>query len=96
MMRCNDIQFSSHAIQRMFERGLNQEAVCNAVLSGEVVADYADDKPYPSQLLLYFNDKQPLHVVVAYNREVDECIVVTTYVPLVDQWGPDFKTRKAK
>jgi len=80
----------------MFERGVSQLEVRDAVLLGEVVADYADDKPYPSQLLLYFSDKQPLHVVVAYNRKVDECVVVTTYVPSVDQWGPDFKTRKAK
>ena len=96
MMRCCDIRFSSHAIQRMFERGLSQRAVRDAVFSGEVVADYADDKPYPSQLLLHFNDEQPLHVVVAYNRGVDQCVVVTTYVPSTDQWEPDFKTRKTK
>lgn len=95
-MRCRNIQFSSHAIQRMFERGLSESAVREAVRRGTVIADYPDDRPYPSQLLLSFMKETPLHAVVATNPEDDDCIVVTAYVPSLDSWELDFKTRKTK
>ena len=64
-MTCERVVFSGHAIQRMFPRGMRPDAV-NAVISGgETVADYPDDSPYPSRLLLGFVESRPFHVVVA-------------------------------
>src|SRR5471030_1267248 len=41
-----------HAFERMFQRGIDLDAVAQVISSGEVIADYPDDQPYPSTLLL--------------------------------------------
>ena len=93
-MQCNTIHFSSHAITRMFERGLNPEAIENIINSGEIVADYPQDEPYPSSLLLGWNQQTPVHVVVARNEKDYSCYVVTAYVPSSELWSDDYKSRK--
>ena len=93
-MECEQVVFSGHAIQRMFQRGIGLDAVLAVVAQGETVAAYADDKPYPSRLLLGFVDAKTLHVVVALDESMGACIVVTAYEPTLEQWGADFRTRK--
>ena len=44
--------FSGHSVQRMFQRGVGKDDVMAVVSSGEMTADYPDDSPYPSRLLL--------------------------------------------
>ena len=61
------IKFSGHAIQRMFERGIQKKIVVDSIIDGEVIQEYLNDKPYPSYLILAFNDKKPIHIVLAYN-----------------------------
>ena len=78
-MECEQVVFSGHAIQRMFQRGIGLDAVLAVVAQGETVAAYADDKPYRSRLLLGFVDAKPLHVVVAFDESMGACIVVTAY-----------------
>ena len=53
-MHCQRVVFSGHAIQRMFERGIGRDAVLAVVSSGEAIAEYVDDTPYPSCLLFGF------------------------------------------
>ena len=77
-MRCDRTHFSTHAITRMFERGLSKKSVMDAIHTGETIYDYPDDHPYPSRLLLGFEDKQPVHVVVARNNE--------NYDPRICSW----------
>lgn len=60
---------------------------------GEVIREYADDKPYPSFLLLGFIDRRPLHLLVAKDSETGNCILVTAYEPDKNAWSPDFKTK---
>jgi hypothetical protein len=93
-MRCDEVLFSAHAIMRMFERAVRREDVTSAILSGETIAEYADDQPYPSYLLLWFVNQQPLHVVVARDEASYSCYIVTVYVPDRAAWELDFKTRK--
>lgn len=59
-----------------------------------MIADYPDDKPYPSRLLLGFVGGEPVHVVAAEDRSRKRCYAVTVYVPDPAQWEPDFRTRK--
>jgi hypothetical protein len=93
-MECEQVAFSGHAIQRMFQRGIGRDAVLAVVARGETIAEYADDKPYPSRLLLGFVAAKPLHVVVALDVSVGACVVVTAYEPAIKRWGTDFRTRK--
>lgn len=70
------MKFSSHAIQRMFERGFQKDSVAKAVRDGEIIQEYPNDKPYPSYLLLAIISKEPIHIVVAYNE--NEVYSITT------------------
>lgn len=47
-MDCAEVVFSGHAIRRMFERTLGRDAILDVVWGGEVIAEYPDDRPYPS------------------------------------------------
>jgi len=78
-MDCQSIVFSGHALRRMFERSVQRDAVLHVVRSGESIAEYPDDRPYPSYLLLGFVAGMPLHVVVARDAGSGRCFVVTVY-----------------
>ena len=73
-MECKRVVFSGHAIQRLFQPGMARDAVLATIADGETIADYADDKPYPSRLLLGFVDERPLHVVVSLDESSGTCI----------------------
>lgn len=45
------IKFSSHALQRMFERSIQKDTVIEAVKNGEIIREYPEDNPYPSSLI---------------------------------------------
>jgi len=87
------IVFRTHAIQRMFQRRIDEKDVRSVLETGETVERYPDDSPYPSRLILGWLGKQPLHVVAADNTADNETIVITVYEPEQDKWSPDFKRR---
>ena len=93
-MDCDAISFSRHAIQRMFERAISPEEVRMALVAGEVIADYPEDVPYPSVLILGVVAGRPLHVVASRDDSTGHCYVITAYVADAAQWGSDFRTRK--
>ncbi len=59
----------------MFERGIRESDVRRVIETGDVIADYSDDTPFPSRLILGFVDELPLHVVLAVDRAGDACYV---------------------
>ncbi len=69
------------------------EDVLTALEGGEIIADYPDDQPYPSMLVLGRRHNRPIHVVAALTPEA-ACIVVTAYVPSREHWSADFKIRR--
>lgn len=93
-MNCKTINYSRHAFERMFERAIPPEVVDRVILQGEVIASYPDDNPYPSVLVLGFDQNRPIHLVVAHNQETGACHVVTVYVPEPDLWDESFKQRR--
>jgi hypothetical protein len=93
-MDCDAISFSRHAFERMFERAIRPDEVRVAMATGEVIADYPTDAPYPSVLILAIVAGRPLHVVAARDGETRHCYVITAYVPDSVLWGGDFRTRK--
>lgn len=93
-MDCSSVHFSRHAIERMFQRSIPPDEIFECIRSGEIIANYADDLPYPSALLLNFTQQTPLHVLVARDDQTGSCYVVTVYHPDPELWGSDFKTRR--
>lgn len=94
-MHCQELVYSGHALRRMFERGIGAGDVRSVVESGEIIAEYPEETPYPASLILGFVGGTALHVVVAEDRSSSRCVVVTVYVPDPRVWDTDFKTRKA-
>jgi hypothetical protein len=63
----------------------------------EVIEKYIDDKPYPSFLVLGYENEdklKPIHVVFAKNDE--EIIIITAYRPDKKKWSNDYKQRIEK
>ena len=50
-------------------RGIREEAVRSAVGTDEVIQEYPDDMPYPSRLVLGWDEEEPIHVVAAYDEQ---------------------------
>ena len=94
-MDCKTLHFSRHAFERMFQRGIDPDAVAQIVSSGEVIADYPDDRPFPSTLILGFHGGQPVHAVVARDPGSGECHVVTIYRPDPVMWNEAYKKRRS-
>jgi hypothetical protein len=87
--------FRIHAIQRMFQRRINEDDVRRVLTTGEIIENYPNDIPYPSELILGWCGSRPIHVVIANNADARESIVVTVCEPDPDQWEPGFRRRKS-
>ncbi len=92
-MECQTVTYKFHAIQQMFARRINELVVEEVVSSGEVIANYADDKPYPTVLIHKFVENQPFHVVVARDGN-GNCYIITAYRPNTLLWEADFRTKR--
>ena len=86
--------FRSHALQRMFQRGVSDADVLHVLATGEDIEVYPADTPYPTRLVLGEVDGRPLHIVVADNADGLETIVITVYEPDTNLWSPDFRRRR--
>lgn len=86
--------FSGHAVKQMFQRKISRDEVKVVLNEGEVIAEYPDDRPYPSYLMLRIVNQRPIHVVAAKDAETQTVYVITAYEPDLNLWQPDFKTRK--
>lgn len=93
-MAVDRLVFRVHAIQRMFQRGISEEDILRVLETGEVIQEYPEDQPYPSRLVLGSRGSQPMHVVVADNRDDHEIVVITVYEPDPAQWEPNFRRKK--
>ena len=89
------ISYRVHAIRRMFERSISPDDVRQVLANGEAIADYPNDQPSPSRLVLGTVGNRAVHVVVAYNEREDETIVITVYEPDPTLWEPDFRRRRS-
>jgi len=92
--QCTTFQFSSHAVQRMYERGISKKDTITAVKNGEIITEYPDDSPYPSYLLLARVNRRPIHVLLALDLKDHICYIITVYEPDPKIWSDDFKTRR--
>jgi hypothetical protein len=78
----------------MMKRGISREMVKDVLITGDIIEDYPDDKPFPSALFLGWFEEKPLHVVAALDFVTDYCFVITVYEPDLNHFEPDFKTRR--
>jgi hypothetical protein len=93
-MKFKQIIFSGHALKRMFERSLSEKDIIDVIRDGEVITQYSFDKPYPSCIILGFVRDVPLHVVIGIDSENQAAVVITAYIPDLETWTVDFRTRR--
>jgi len=87
------IEWRKHALERMLQRNITRNEVKEALLFGEIIEVYSDDKPFESALFLYVNSK-PLHVVASLCENTNVVYVITAYRPDNENFENDFKTRR--
>ena len=81
---------------RLQQRGLDGEALCNAISSLEIIEAYPDDKYLPSFLLRGEAQGAVFHAQVATDVEGDNIRVVTMYTPDGEEWDDEFRKRRTK
>ena len=91
----NNIAVTEHARIRLIERGIVINDIISCIVSGEIIKQYEDDKPFPSCLILGTSTHNtPIHIVVSTDGEYIH--LITAYYPDADKWESDFKTRKER
>ena len=90
--RDNKIKWTLHALKRIRKRKISSNAVINAIMYGEVITYYHDDKPFPSYLIFNGIEDSPIHVVASTDNST--IYIITAYIPTLDEWEDDFKTRR--
>jgi hypothetical protein len=91
------IIYTFHALDEMNaeDEMIMTEDVRFVVLNGEVIEDYPGDKRGRSCLMLGIPDnRRPVHVVCAPKEEY--LAIITAYIPTLEKWEPDYKTRRKK
>ena len=80
------IVYRLHAIQRMFERNVNNVELRQIIDKGKIIEKYVNDSPYPSRLILGQVNNRPLHIVITENKTENKIIVITVYEPDSRKW----------
>lgn len=89
------IIISIHAQERLRQRGIRQRDVRKAILSGEIIEQYPDDFPFPSCLILGFDENgRVIHAVISDEGGMGR--IITSYFPSTEKFEDDFKTRKER
>ena len=88
------IEWQRHALERMMERAISRGIVRKVLLTGEIIEDYPDDKPFPTALFLGWSEGEPFHVVTALDSSTGYCFIITVYRPDLNHFEPDSRTRR--
>lgn len=94
-VKAGDYRFTVHSLERCVERNISPNEIMDAILAGEVIEDYADDKYGPSCLIYgIIKGGRVLHV----HCSIDPVWIITAYDPTLnpDEWDPEFKRRIKK
>jgi len=88
-----EYNITRHAQERCDSREISIEEIESVILTGDIVKNYPDDKPYPSCLILgYVRETEPLYVLLAYEEQAH---IITVHWLDPDKWL-DPKTRREK
>ena len=88
-----EYRFSDHAVKRMIKRSIDRIEIEEAVISGEIIEEYPDDKYSPS-CLIYGRTKSGRHLHVQLSLP-PAVVVITAYDPDETEWI-DYRVRRKK
>lgn len=80
----DEYRVSDHAIKRMIQKSIERHEIVEAIINGEIIEEYPQDKYSPS-CHIYGRTKigRDLHVQVSLPPKI---VVVTTYQPDPEEW----------
>ena len=86
-IRNGRFRVSRHSANAARDDGLAISEIFASVLSGEIIEEYSDSRPYPS-CLIYGRDSKgdPAHSVWGYDAAAPLAILITTYRPDPARW----------
>jgi hypothetical protein len=87
------VAMTVHAKKRMEERDIKVNDILHCIASGEIIADYEDDKPLPSCLVLG-KDAEGVGMHIVLSKDDEFIYLITAYYPDEARWEADLKTRK--
>ena len=86
-IQSGQIRITDHADEEAQSDRLSYDEILSSVLTGAIIEDYPDDKPYPSCLVAGNTFKgEHVHSVWAYNKETKWAVLVTVYRPDPARW----------
>lgn len=88
-----EYRFSDHAVKSMIKRSIDRIEIEEAVLSGEIIEEYPNDKYSPS-CLIYGKTKSDrnLHVQISLPPSA---VIITAYDPDESEWI-NYRVRRKK
>lgn len=88
----NKIHWTTHAVQRMLERGITKSDVILCIMNGSIIEQYPDFWLTPACLICGSNNNQViLHVVVGMDNIIH---IVTVYYPSDDIFSNNYTIRR--
>jgi hypothetical protein len=94
-VRAGDYRFTIHSLERRIERSITKSDIEEAILGGDIIEDYPEDKYGPSCLILGFTRQgRPIHVQCS----LDPIWIITCYDPSVKplEWDENFAKRRQR
>lgn len=89
----DQVFITNHASERFRMRNIKMVDIKSGLYTGEIIEQYPDDFPFPSCLISGMtNDERHIHIVMS--DEGSSSKIITAYIPAIDKWESDFKTRK--
>jgi hypothetical protein len=89
----NQHRFTLHALERIIERDIQPDEIKEALLNGEVIECYPEDKYGPSCLILGKCARKILHIQCSQ----EPVWIITAYDPTLstEKWDQNLKKRKS-
>lgn len=92
-IRAKRVRISDHADEEAHMDKLSFDEIYFSVFQGEIIKEYAADRPYPSCLISGQTFRgEPVHSVWAYNAQNQWAVIITVYRPDPGKWI-DSRTR---
>jgi len=79
-----EYRFSDHSVKRMFQRNIRRLEIERAILTGEIIEEYHDDKYSPTCLIYGRSETgRDLHIHISFPPTV---VIITVYDPDPKEW----------
>ncbi|MCF7810322.1 DUF4258 domain-containing protein [bacterium] len=86
---------SRHAETRRLKRRVPLDVIHRIVSDFDVIEKYTDSYPLPAMLLFGLWDNTPLHIVAGFDIECEIVYIITVYIPDLEHFESDLRTRRS-